>query len=116
MKLLSLNMALRPQEVKAVECKCEPEYHLMNANAGRVNAFLKKLPAFHIDILWFQELMDFPLVEVMCGKLEQMGYSTHENIDPRNPKNQGQPTQNIAPSGLAIFVKDNSPFEILSGH
>jgi hypothetical protein len=116
MKLLSLNLALRPQELQVLECKCEPEYHLMNANAGRVHAFLKKLPSLNIDILCFQELMDYPLVEVLCGKLEQMGYSTHENIDPRNPKNQGQPKQHVAPSGLAIFVRDKALFEIVSGH
>lgn len=135
MKLLSYNFALRPLMPNG--CPCEPDYHLYNAHEPRVRAFLQYLKAMAIqpDVIVFQEVMWFPMAEYLTGQLELLGYSIHESIDLRmrlfnesfcsffdgligSTLNRGHIDKTtrmpVAPSGLAIFLKDSSTYELLT--
>lgn len=117
MNLLSANLALRP--LLPTPCLCEPDYHLYNAHEPRVRGFAEFLRRTSPmpEVLVLQEVMWFPTAELLSAELLKLGYSTHENIDPINPMNRGsiEPTTNmpVAPSGLAIYVRDNSAFRIV---
>jgi hypothetical protein len=142
LRVLSLNLALRPVDIASgsspsspspspsskqatvnAECGCFPDYHVYNAHEIRVRGFVHWLSRLDValqpQILCFQELLWLPMTEYLSASLEKLNYTTGINIDPLSPENQGTAI-NIdkstkfkrAGAGLAIYYRE--PLELRS--